>query len=93
MLMLNKIWWKCYIDTDSFIFHVKTEDIYKDIKQDGETSFDTLNFEFDRPLSKGKDKNVIRLMKDELGEQIMKEFVRLRVKPYSYLKYNNDEGK
>ena len=32
-------------------------------------------------------------MKDELGEQIMKEFVRLRVKPYSYLKYNNDEDK
>ena len=32
-------------------------------------------------------------MKDQLGEQIMKEFVRLRVKPYSYLKYNNDEDK
>ena len=32
-------------------------------------------------------------MKDELGEQIMKEFVGLRAKTYSYLKYNNDEGK
>ena len=24
----------CYIDTNSFIIHVKTEDIYKDIKED-----------------------------------------------------------
>ena len=37
--------------------------------------------------------NVIRLMKDELGGQIMKEFVGLRAKTYSYLKDNNDENK
>ena len=32
-------------------------------------------------------------MKDELGGQIMKTFVGLRVKTYSYLKDNNDEDK
>ena len=32
-------------------------------------------------------------MKDELGEQIMKEFAGLRAKTYSYLKDNNDEDK
>ena len=32
-------------------------------------------------------------MKDELGRQIMKEFVGLRAKTYSYLKYNNVEDK
>ena len=32
-------------------------------------------------------------MKDELGGQIMKEFVRLRAKTYSCLKDNNDEDK
>ena len=32
-------------------------------------------------------------MKDKLGEQIMKEFVGLRAKTYSYLKDNNDEDK
>ena len=24
----------CYVDTDSFIVHVKTEDVYKDIAED-----------------------------------------------------------
>ena len=32
-------------------------------------------------------------MKDELGGQIMKKFLRLRAKTYSYLKDNNDEDK
>ena len=32
-------------------------------------------------------------MKDELGGQVMKEFVGLRPKTYSYLKDNNDEDK
>ena len=33
----------CYMDTDSFIVHVKTDDIYKDIVVDVETRFDTSN--------------------------------------------------
>ena len=32
-------------------------------------------------------------MKDKLVGQIMKEFVGLRAKTYSYLKNNNDEDK
>ena len=35
----------------------------------------------------------IRLMTDEWAGQIIKEFVRLRAKTYSYLKCNNDEVK
>ena len=83
----------CYMDTDSFIFYVKTDDIYKDIAENVETRFDTWNFEIDRPLPKGKNKNLTEVMKDELGGQVMKEFVRLRTKTYSYLKDNNDEDK
>ena len=80
-----------YMDKDSFIFHVKTDDIYKDIADDVETRFGTSNFEIDRPLPKEKNKKVIRLMKDDLGGNIMNEFVGLRVK--SYLKENNGEYK
>ena len=83
----------CYMDTVSFIVHVKTDDIYKDIAKTVETRFDTSNFEIDRPLPKGKNKKVTGLMKNELVEQIMKEFAGLRTKAYSYLKENNDEDK
>ena len=75
-----------FYKTDSFIVHVKMEDIYKDIEQDIDARFDTSNFQLDRPLPKGKDKKVIGLMKDELGGQITNEFVGLTAKKYSYLK-------
>ena len=44
------------MDTDSFIFQVKTEDIYRDIEEDVETRFDPSTFELDRPLPKGTKK-------------------------------------
>ena len=46
----------CYMDTESFILHVKTDDTYKDIAEDVETRFDTSNFKLDRQLPKGKNK-------------------------------------
>ena len=65
----------CYMDTDSFIMHIKTEDFYKDIANDVEKRFDTSNYKVNRPLTTGKDKKVIGLMKDKLGGKIMIEFV------------------
>ena len=50
----------CYMDADSFIVYVKTDDIYKDIVEDVETRFDTSNFEIDRPSRKGKNWNWCR---------------------------------
>ena len=49
----------CYMDTDTFIVYMKTDDIYKDIAEDVETRFNTSNHEsecdsIDRPLPKGK---------------------------------------
>ena len=31
----------CYMDTDSFVIHVKTRDVYEDIADDVEKRFDT----------------------------------------------------
>ena len=75
----------CYMDTDNFIMHIKTNDFYEDIADDVEKRFDSSNYEVNRPLPTGKNKKVIGLMKDELGGKIMTEFVALRPKTYSYL--------
>ena len=80
----------CYMDTDSFIMNIKTNDFYKDIANDVENRFDTSNYEANRPLPTGKNKRVIGLMKDELGGKIITEFVTLRPKRYSFL---TDDGK
>ena len=58
-----------YMDTDSFdsIIYVKADDIFKDIAEDFETRFDTLNFELGRQLPKEKNKKVIGLIEAELG--------------------------
>ena len=44
----------CYMDTDSFIMNIKTEDFYEDIANDVEKRFDTSNYEVNRPLPTGK---------------------------------------
>ena len=58
-----------YMDTDSFVYHIKTEDFYKDISNDVKARFDTSNYsmEDNRPLPIGLNKKVLKLMKDELG--------------------------
>ena len=55
----------CYMDTDSFIMHIQTQDFYKDIANDVEKRFDTSNYEVNRPLPTGKNKKKNGLMKDE----------------------------
>ena len=83
----------CYMNTDSFIMSIKTNDFYKDIANDVEKRFDTSNYEVNRPLPTGKNKKVVGLMKDELGGEIIMEFVTLRPKTYSYLTDDCKEDK
>ena len=81
----------CYMDADSFIVYIKTDDIYKEIPKDVETRLNTSSY--DRPLSKGKNRKVIGLMKDELSGKNMRKFVGLRAKTYSYLTDDGSEDK
>ena len=60
----------CYLDTDSSIMHIKTEDFYKDIADDIEGRFDISNYKVNRPLPTGKNRKVIGLMKDDLGGKL-----------------------
>ena len=83
----------CYMDMDSFIMNIKTEDFYKGIANDVEKRFDISNYEVNRPLPTGKNKKVIGLMKDEVGGKIITEFVTLRPETYLYLTDDDKEDK
>ena len=84
----------CYMDTDSLIPHITTEELNEDIANDIERWFDTSNFDENdkRPLLIGKNKNVPVLFKDELGGKIMIEFVGIRPKTWAYLKDGYDDN-
>ena len=77
----------CYMDTDSFIIYVETEDFYKDIINDVNKWFDTSNYSKDinRPLEKGKNKKFIGKFKDELGGFVMSKFSAHRANTYAFL--------
>ena len=69
----------CYMDTDSFIFHVKTDDFYKDISDTLDKWFDTSKNDkkLDRPIEYDVNTGVLGMFKDELKGYIMIEFVSL----------------
>ena len=85
----------CYMDTDSFITYIKTEDFYEDIANDVERWFDTSNYNKDtkKPLQTDVNKKVIGKFKDKLGDKIMTEFAALRAKTYAYLADDGSEHK
>ena len=77
----------CYMDTDSFIIHIETEDFYKDIANDVDRWFDTSAYDKkdNRPLPIGINKKVIGMFKDELNGKIKEKLCAPRAKTYSYL--------
>ena len=80
------------MDTYSFTVDIKTDGIYKDIAENVETRI-YLEIMSWKDLPKGKNKKVIGLMKDKVVEKIMKSFVELRAKTYSYLISDGSEDK
>ena len=81
------------MERGSFIINIKTEDFYEDIANDVEKRFDASNYEVNRPLHTGKNKEVIGLMKNELGGKIMTEFAALRPNTFSYLMDDGNSDK
>ena len=79
----------CFMDTDSFVMNIKTNDFYKNISDNVDNKSNTSNYEVKTPLPIGKNKKVIGLMKDKLGGEIITEFIALRPKTYSYLTDND----
>ena len=75
------------MDTDSFIFLIKTDDFYKDIMSDLEKWYDTskIDQKLNRCIPIGINKGVIGMFKDELNGNVMTEFVALASKLYDFL--------
>lgn len=74
-----------YMDTDSFIYSIQSEDFYADIKNDIPAMFDTSEYPENNIFNFPRlNKKVLGLMKDENHGTIMKEFVGLGPKLYSF---------
>ena len=84
-----------FTDTDSLMYEIETEDFYKDISGDVKDRFDTSDYPENHPsgIPTGINKKVLGMMKDETAGKIIKEFVGLRSKLYSFVMDDGEETK
>ena len=84
-----------FTDTDSLMYEIETEDFYKDISGDVKDRFDTSDYPENHPsgIPTGINKKVLGMMKDEAAGKIIKEFVGLRSKLYSFIMDDGEETK
>jgi hypothetical protein len=87
-----------FTDTDSLCYSIQTDDFYKDIAEDIESTFDTSDYPKDHPavalgFKVGCNKKVIGMMKDEFAGKQITEFVGLRAKCYAYTVDGKDSKK
>ena len=74
-----------YMDTDSLLILIETEDVYEDMKNNMDL-YDTSDYPKEHPLHSNKNKKVLGKMKDEWAGTPIAEYVGLRPKMYSILK-------
>ena len=84
-----------FTDTDSLFYEIQTEDFYKDISGDVKDRFDTSDYPENHPsgIPTGINKKVLGMFKDEAAGKIIKEFVGLRSKLYSFIMEEGKENK
>lgn len=75
----------CFTDTDSLTYHIQTEDVYADMKDNIEL-YDTSDYPAEHACYSTSNKKVIGKFKDETNASPIHEFVGLRAKMYSILK-------
>ena len=81
-----------FTDTDSLMYEIQTEDVYKDFIEDKEM-FDNSDYQKNSQFYFAENKKVIAKMKDEAVGVPITEFVGLRSKMYSYIKEDGKGGK
>jgi hypothetical protein len=75
-------------DTDSFVYQIKTDDFYEDMKGMKE-HYDMSEYSKDSGLYDGENKKVIGKFKDESPDEVIESFVGIRSKCYSFITKNN----
>ena len=78
-----------YTDTDSFVFHTKTDDIYQDLKETND-EMDFSGYDKNHKCYDATNKKVLGKFQDECEGKIMTGFIGLRPKCYAF-KIHGDE--
>ena len=75
-----------FTDTDSLMYLIQTQDVYKDFSKEIKKKFDTSDYPENHPsgIKTGVNKKEIGKFKDEAAGKQITHFVGLRPKPYSY---------
>ena len=81
-----------FTDTDSFMYEIKTEDIYETFGCDREM-FDFSNYSTKSKYNDNSNKLIIGKMKDETESNAIEELVGLKQKMCSFLVDNNQHKK
>ena len=81
----------CYMDTDSFVIHTETEDVFADFEKIANEWLDTSQYDknLNKPITTWLNKKLIRKFKDELIGLIITEFISIRPKVYGF-RYEED---
>ena len=84
-----------FTDTDSLMYEITTEDVYKDLygTEEMKNLFDNSEYSKNSEYFFKENKKVIGRMKDEAAGVPITGFIGLRSKMYSYIKDNNKGGK
>ncbi|CAB4007320.1 Hypothetical predicted protein [Paramuricea clavata] len=95
--MKSEYGFKCkllFTDTDSLMYDIKTDDVYKDFEEISKNNdiFDNSDYQKDSPFYHDRNKKVVGKFMDEAGGVLIVEFCGLRSKMYSYLKESGKGG-
>jgi hypothetical protein len=80
----NKDFDLLYCDTDSLVYEIRTEDAYKDMKDNEEKFFDLSEMDFMENIKSNLNKKKLYKMKAECKGLVINEFLALAPKNYFY---------
>ena len=81
-----------YYDTDSFLYEIKSENYYEELKEKFGSIMDFSNFNKNSELFDETNKKKLGFLKEEYGGEVINEFIGLKSKLYS-INYGEEKTK